>query len=80
MLEFRYYEEEDIKFAPTYKYLKSKSGFDPEVSGWPDRIWFSTDKKMICSKYGVIEDMRDEHVPVFGNFQVEVDKINEDVK
>lgn len=35
---------------------------------------------MICSKYGVIEDMRDEHVPVFGNFQVEVDKINEDAK
>lgn len=55
LLQYRYYEEEDIKFAPTYKYYKSKGLFDSEVSGWPDRIWFSTDKKMICSKYGIVE-------------------------
>jgi hypothetical protein len=28
----------------------------------------------------VVEEMRDEHVPVFGNFQVEVEKVNEEVK
>ena len=45
-----------------------------------DRIWYSTDKKMICSQYGVIEDLRDAHVPVFGSFQVEIDKIDEEKK
>lgn len=42
LLHYRYYEEEEIKFAPTYKYSKSKKSFDPEVAGWPDRIWYST--------------------------------------
>ncbi len=80
LLQYRYYEEEDVKFAPTYKYLKTKYSFDPEVSGWPDRIWYSTERKIVCSKYGIIDDMRDEHVPVFANFQVEVERINEDAQ
>jgi hypothetical protein len=64
--------------VPTYKY--SNGGFEAEVSGWPDRIWYSTNNKIICSKYGVMEEMRDNHVPVIGWFQVEVDEIDEEKK
>ena len=28
----------------------------------------------------MIENLRDEHVPVFGSFQVEIDKIDEEKK
>ena len=55
LLHYRYYEEEEIKFPPSYKYVKSRKAFDIEVSGWPDRIWYSTEKKIICSKYGIVE-------------------------
>ena len=65
-----------MKFAPTYKYYKAKKAFDPEISGWPDRIWYSTENKIICSKYGIIEELRDEHVPVFASYQVEVDAVD----
>lgn len=57
-MQFRFYEEEAIKFPPTYKYNKSKNCFDNDVSGWPDRIWYSTENKIICSSYGVVEEMR----------------------
>ena len=52
LMEYREYEEEEIQFIPTYKY--SNGSFDPEVSGWPDRIWYSTNNKIICSQYSTM--------------------------
>lgn len=57
-MAFRFYEEEPIKFPPTYKFLKNKGTFDLDVTGWPDRIWYSTDLKIICSSYGTVEELR----------------------
>jgi hypothetical protein len=78
LLEFREYEEEEVTFPPTYKY--ANGGFDLDCSGWPDRIWYSSENKINCTRYSVIEEMRGEHVPVIGTFLVEVEKVNSETK
>lgn len=56
--------------------------FDPELTGWPDRIWFSANEnsKVICKDYKVFEDLRNEHVPVVGNYLVEIENVDSDSK
>jgi hypothetical protein len=56
---------------PTYKF--NGSTFDGEVSGWPDRIWYSSNNKIICSQYGPLEELRQSHVPMTGSYQLEID-------
>jgi hypothetical protein len=56
LLEFREYEEEEVTFPPTYKY--SGGAFDLDCSGWPDRIWYSSEGRISCSRYGVMEELR----------------------
>lgn len=53
LLEYRVYEEEPIRFLPTYRY--AGGSFDPDHSGWTDRIWFSSEGKIKCQLYDVIK-------------------------
>jgi len=52
-MECREYEEEPITFLPTYRYINGQ--LDPEVSGWPDRIWYSSDSSIKCTNYDLFE-------------------------
>lgn len=55
---------------PTYKYNSKSSKFDEEVSGWVDRIWYSSEIGITAKHYGVVEELRDEHVAVVGSFDI----------
>lgn len=78
LLEYRVYEEENIFFVPTYKYLGQS--LDPDHSGWTDRIWYSSEGKIKCELYNVLQDFRQEHLPVVGKYVVEVKRINEEAQ
>ena len=79
MLEFREYEEAKIEFPPTYRYANNV--FDPEVSGWVDRIWFSgVNSSIKCESYGIVDELRHEHVPVVGRYCVSIKKVNEEMQ
>ena len=63
---------------PTYRYTNGT--FDPDYSGWVDRIWYSSDSQIDCLQYNSIDQLRHSHVPVFGRFKVEVKKVNEEIQ
>lgn len=65
-----------MRFLPTYRF--AGGSFDPDHSGWTDRIWFSSEGKITCQLYDVIKDLRQDHVPVVGKYVVEVKKIDEE--
>ena len=74
LLEYREYEEADVTFLPTYRFVNGH--FDPDHSGWPDRIWYSANSKIQCENYSTVEDLRHSHVPVVGRYKVEVKRVN----
>ena len=76
-MECREYEEGAISFLPTYRYVNG--GFDPDQSGWPDRIWFSGLSPITCQEYDVVSELRQEHVPVFGRYELQIKKIKDEV-
>ncbi|MGH0173380.1 UNVERIFIED_CONTAM: hypothetical protein FKN15_068342 [Acipenser sinensis] len=83
---FLYFEEEDITFAPTYRYerhtheryvyTKAKAtGTKYNLPSWCDRVlWKSYPMvHVVCQSYGCTSDiMTSDHCPVFATFEVGV--------
>lgn len=80
---FTGFEEADIDFKPTYKYILGTSDYDPaRVSSWCDRVlWWirpgSNTNGIKSTKYEAVEDISSsDHKPVYSQLAVSVWRVD----
>ena len=90
--KFELFEESEIAFLPTYKMDRETGEYletYDQAPAWTDRITWSHSKinDLNCNYYTSIEGIKfsnnelyPEHNPVVGSWEVEVKKIDKDVR
>lgn len=77
------YREHEINFIPTYKFDFGTDIYDTSKKqrspAWCDRILFCGEG-VRCLDYGSVDNKISDHRPVFGDFLIEVEKIDHDMK
>ena len=71
LLEFGI-EEGEIKFPPTYKYVKKTNSYNisKKVPSWTDRILYKSNEKLKMLLYDRININLSDHKPVVGFFEI----------
>lgn len=81
---FPYFNEMEIKFAPTYKFDKGTSNYDTSeklrIPAWTDRILRRGSNLVQISYNSVPEIKFSDHRPIYATFKAEVLIINEELK
>ena len=68
--------EHEVKFLPTYKYIKGHTVYNvsQRIPSWTDRILFKNNKDIKCLYYDKIDLKLSDHRPVYALFEIEMKK------
>ena len=68
--------EHEVKFLPTYKYIKGHTFYNvsQRIPSWTDRILFKNNKDIKCLYYDKIDLKLSDHRPVYALFEIEMKK------
>ena len=69
--------ENQIKFLPTYKYIKGYNYYNvsKRLPSWTDRILFKKNKNINCLYYDKIDLRYSDHRPVYALFEIKIEDL-----